>query len=384
MEEGRPNTTVNDSPVSEAALRHLQFSVLDGFRRMQGDLLGSFGFGPCESRYRAIASGSYWQLRDYNSAQQPHAVLIVAAPIKRPYIWDLAPSVSAIRCCIDAGFRVYLLEWLPASEKTCNIGIAECVQAISAALETIASAMENHKSILVGHSLGGTLAAIYAASAPGTVGGLVLLSAPLCFRAGESLFRDALVSLVPDPVSERKPYPGSILSLASMAAFPAAFIRSRFTDAIHSIADPAAMDLHARIERWALDEVALPGKLVSEIVERLYRENRFCRGILNVEGRMIGPENLSASTLAVVNMADLVAPLNSVSPVGEALGPERFRIIEYPGERGIGLQHLGILVGRHAHAQVWPQIIDWMTVQYARGAEARMSPTQARQDGNGE
>jgi hypothetical protein len=24
---------------------------------------------------------------------------IIAAPIKRPYIWDLAPSASAIRCC---------------------------------------------------------------------------------------------------------------------------------------------------------------------------------------------------------------------------------------------------------------------------------------------
>lgn len=343
-----------------------QFSAVDAFRRMHGDLLGSFGFGPCESPYRAIASGPYWQLRDYNSAQPPHAVLIVAAPIKRPYIWDIAPTVSAIRCCLDAGLRVYLLEWLPASEETCNVGIAECVQAISAALEAITSGVENQKPILVGHSLGGTLAAIYAASAPGTVSGLVLLSAPLCFRAGESVFRDALVSLVPDPVSDSKPYPGSILSLASAAASPLTFIRSRFTDAIHSAVDPVAMDIHTRVERWALDEVALPGKLLSEIIELLYRENRFCRGILKVEQQKIGPENLSAPTLAVVNTADLVAPLLSVSPIGEALGSERFRIIEYPGESGAGLQHLGILVGRYAHAQVWPQIIDWIGVQNER------------------
>lgn len=366
MEEDRPKTRVNSLQASEAAVRYLQFSVLDAVRRMQGDLLGYFGFGPNEIPYRTIASGSFWQLRDYNSAQQPHAVLVVAAPIKRPYIWDLAPTVSAIRCCLEAGLRVYLLEWLPASEKTCSVGIAECVQAISAALETIPPRTANHKSILMGHSVGGTLAAICAASAPESVGGLVLLSTPLCFRAGESLFRDALISLVPDPVSDLKPYPGSFLSLASMAASPVTFIRSRFTDTIHSTTDPAAMDIYARVERWALDEVALPGKLVSEIVELLYRENHFCRGILNVERRKIGPENLSAPTLAVVNMADLVAPSQSVAPIGEALGPERFHIIEYPGERGIGLQHLGILVGRQAHAQVWPQIIDWIMGQYAR------------------
>jgi polyhydroxyalkanoate synthase len=120
------------------------------------------------------------------------------------------------------------------------------------------------------------------------------------------------------------------------------------------------MDIHARIERWALDEVALPGKLVSEIVEWLYRENRFGRGVLEVGGQTIGPKNLAAPTLAVVNTADTVAPIHSVSPIGEALGSEKFAILEYPGETGVALQHLGILVGREAHAQVWPKIIDWI------------------------
>jgi polyhydroxyalkanoate synthase subunit PhaC len=348
------------------AFWYRQFSAIDAFRRMQGEVLEAFGFGPSERAYGIVASGPYWRFRDYNSVHRFRSVLIVAAPIKRPYIWDLMPSASAIHHCLDAELSVYLLEWLPASETTCSVGIADCVQAISAALKTIRSEPETQKPILMGHSLGGTLAAAYAASAPETIGGLVLLSAPLCFKAGESLFRDALVSLVPDPVSDLRPFPGSSLSLASMVASPVTFVRSRFTDAIHSAVDPAAIDIHARIERWALDEVALPGKLVSEIVEQLYRENRFCRGILNVEGRTIGPENLSAPTLAVVNMADLVAPLHSVSPIGEALGPERFHIIEYPGERNIGLQHLGILVGQHAHAQVWPQIIDWIMVQDQR------------------
>ena len=98
-------------------------------------------------------------------------------------------------------------------------------------------------------------------------------------------------------------------------------------------------------------------------MELLYRENRFCRGILKVGEQIIGPGNLSAPTLAVVNTADVLAPLPSVSAVGEALGPEKFRIIEYPGETGVCLQHFGILVGRHAHAQVWPQIINWIMIQ---------------------
>jgi polyhydroxyalkanoate synthase len=36
------------------------------------------------------------------------------------------------------------------------------------------------------------------------------------------------------------------------------------------------------------------------------------------------------------------------------------RIISYPGEAGVGLQHLGILVGRKAQAEIWPQVVAWM------------------------
>lgn len=124
---------------------------------------------------------------------QFRSVVIIAAPIKRPYIWDLLPAVSAIRYCLGAGLRVYLLEWLPASDETCCVGLAECGQAISASLAKIEPGPEGDKPVLMGHSLGGTLAAIYAATAPSTIDGLVLLSSPLCFRADESAFRDAVI-----------------------------------------------------------------------------------------------------------------------------------------------------------------------------------------------
>jgi polyhydroxyalkanoate synthase len=134
-------------------------------------------------------------------------------------------------------------------------------------------------------------------------------------------------------------------------------------DAALSAVDGRAMEIHARIERWALDEVALPGKLVSEIVEALYRENRFCRGILQVGDKTIGPSNLSDPILAVMNAADAVAPLVSVSPIRDVLGSGRFRILAYPGEAGVCLQHLGVLVGQQAFARIWPGIVSWIYAQ---------------------
>src|ERR1700745_1328371 len=104
----------------------------------------------------------------------------------------------------------------------------------------------------MGHSLGGTLAAIYGAFLPETIRGLVLLGAPLCFEHSENHFRDALVTLVPRDVPDSDPFPGSLLSYASALASPGTFVWSRLTDAAMRIADPVAFEIHARGESLVL------------------------------------------------------------------------------------------------------------------------------------
>jgi polyhydroxyalkanoate synthase len=42
------------------------------------------------------------------------------------------------------------------------------------------------------------------------------------------------------------------------------------------------------------------------------------------------------------------------------------RVIEYPGETGVGLQHLAILVGRQAYTRIWPQVISWIKASGSR------------------
>jgi poly[(R)-3-hydroxyalkanoate] polymerase subunit PhaC len=336
------------------------FGVADILRRAQGNVVAAFGLGPSECAYRVIACGPSWRLRDYGNHETSHSLVIVAAPIKRPYIWDLAPSASAIGYCLREGLHVYLLEWLPASRPTSNAGLDECMLAISECIAKVSAESRGTKPFLIGHSLGGTLAAIYGAVAPASIRGLVLLGAPLCFQPAQSQFRDALVSLVPPTLSDAAPFPGSLLSGVSALASPGTFIWSRLMDAALSLTDHHAMEIHARIERWTLDEIALPGKLVRQIVEWLYRENRLCRGVLKIGGTLVDPSCLSAPTLAIVNTADEIAPLGSIKPFIDAMPEKNVRIIEYRGEVGVCLQHLGILVGREARAKVWPDIISWL------------------------
>jgi polyhydroxyalkanoate synthase len=332
--------------------------VLDLMRRAQGHALGAIGFDPAELSHRILASGDHWRLRDYGGREP--SLLIIAAPIKRPYILDLGPDVSAIRYCLSWGVRVFLLEWIAPTASGGQVGLDECARAVSECVARIATEPKATKPFLIGHSLGGTLAAVFCACEPRAVRGLLLLGVPLCFQPATNRFRDALVSMIPPDLSETGIIPGSLLSHASAFAAPDSFVWSRLMDAAMSLGDLRALDVHARVERWALDEAPLPGKLVHQIAEWLYRENRFCRGDLTVLGHTIGPSCLDVPTLAVVNTADDVAPLASIEPFLDALPTKDVTLIKYPGENGIALQHLGILLGREAYVRIWPKIIAWL------------------------
>jgi polyhydroxyalkanoate synthase len=154
--------------------------------------------------------------------------------------------------------------------------------------------------------------------------------------------------------------PGSLLSQLSVMASPETFLWSRLVDAALSMGDRGALALHVRVERWALDEFPLPGRLLHEILEWLYRDNRFCAGSLHIGDRILGPSSMRVPSLAVVNTADGVTPAQSIAPFIDAMPAGYTRLIVYPGEIGVGLQHLAILVGRQAHATVWPEVISWL------------------------
>jgi polyhydroxyalkanoate synthase len=182
-------------------------------------------------------------------------ILIVPAPIKRPYIWDLGPEVSAVRRCLASGARVWLVDWQPAPPE---FGIKDYAERLILACLDAAGA---ERAILLAHSLGGLFAAIFAALHPERVQGLALLAAPLHFGADGPVF-SAMVAGV-DLESLPDSLPGSLLSMVSLRAAPDVFGTARAEDALASLADPAALRTHMRVERWTLDEFPLPRKLVA-------------------------------------------------------------------------------------------------------------------------
>jgi polyhydroxyalkanoate synthase len=338
----------------------------DRARRALGDFLQALGYGPVEAPWREVARWPGVRLRCYGNAPAGRAgALIVPAPIKRAYIWDIAPQHSAVRALLAAGLGVHLVEWTDDLDG----GLAEVIDLLG---RTLASVHARTKApiVLLGHSLGGTLASLVAAMHPNAVAGLILLEAPLHFGIEAGAFAPYTIR-APD-MSRRagdrhRHIPGTVLNWFSITADPISYGLLPALDAVTSTADPDLFAMHMRVRRWTLDEFAMPARLFRDVVIDLYRDDRFHRATLVISERRRGPADMTAPILAIVN------PLNPCVPPPSTL---RFlectrassNVMDYRGEPGVALQHVGILVGRRAHAITWPHIAGWIEERLANGA----------------
>lgn len=338
---------------------------MDRLRQARGKVLEGIGFGPMETPYKTLHTEAGLMLRKYSQdGSDGPAVLIVPAPIKKAYIWDLSPQVSVVRQWLTRGYQVYLAEWTP--DNAPEFGLDDYGDRLLATCqEVIAADSGNTQLTVAGHSLGGLLAAIFACLHPEVVRALVLLEAPLHFGQGCGCFAP-MVQDTPDarPIAQAfGQVPGTFLGQVSAMASPQAFQLERLFDRFLSMANPDAMATHMRVERWTHDESALSGRLFAEVVESLYREDRFMCGTLSIGQRQIGPRHLLAPLLNVIDPRSDVIPPSSVLPFHEAAASQVKRVLQYDGDIGVNIQHVGVLVGTNAHARIWPAIFEWLETE---------------------
>lgn len=354
----------------------LSLHGMDEARRQQGALLGRLGFGPRTTASRSVRSGRIAELVAYGAPRKgARPVLIVPAPIKTAYIWDLSPERSVVARLMAAGFQVYMVIWQRPQAGEEWMGLAEYAdRALLACLDAVAEETGRHEAILAGHSLGGTLSAIFASLHPDRVRALVTLEGPMAFGGGPL---EAAVAAAPHATLITGLFgqvPGSFLDLASASADPQTFHLEPLWDAVQSASSPADLRLHLQVRRWTLDESPMAARLFEDVVEALYRENRFAEARLYVDGRLADPRAIRCPIVAVLDPRSRVIPPSSMTAYRTSTGSTHAQILEYRGDRGVALQHVGVLVGGNAHRVLWPRILEAVTEsRSARGPDTRVA-----------
>jgi polyhydroxyalkanoate synthase subunit PhaC len=153
--------------------------------------------------------------------------------------------------------------------------------------------------------------------------------------------------------------PGAFLDVVTTAVAPREFVLERYAD-LWASGMSGRLRLHLQVIRWTLDEFAVPGRLAAEVVEDLYRHDRFHRGDLVVAGAAIGPTTLTVPLLNMVDPLEDAIPASAIVPFHEAAASPHKELLEYRGESGTALRHIGVLVGPAALATIWPTILAWV------------------------
>lgn len=339
------------------------FQQLDQFRRAQGRALDRLGLGPQETPFHVVFVRPGVRLRCYGgvSANRP-ALLIVPAPIKRPYIWDLSRDSSVIRRALENKLDVYMVEWTEPEPGPHAPGLADYAAAmLGDCIAAIRQRSEADKVFLAGHSMGGIFAALHSAYRPQHIAGLVVVDAPLHFADGAVRQNveghDDLSRLMPSVASS---VPGSLLGMASARAQPRALCMDRYQDCMASLRSRVDTVSHWRVERWTLDELAMSGQLFDDVMHHLYRHNRFMRGELTIGGVRLHPRDVTAPLCTIFHSGGGVVPADSVLAFHTAAGSGDKQLIAYPGDIGVALQHVDPLVGTNAHRHIWPRVFEWL------------------------
>ncbi len=343
---------------------HWWFESMDRTRRQHGAVMDRLGYGPRESEYQTVLKKPCMRLRFYGGdANAGRIALIVPAPIKRHYIWDLMPERSVVQRALHAGMQVYLVEWTDPSESLIPPGLKDYADGmIRQCIREIRSAQPGGRIFLLSHSLGGIFSAIYAALYPQQIAGTVMVEVPLHFSPDTGCFGP----LVANSPSAREltratdTVPGTLLNWASMLASPATFGSARYADLFASLPSTPKFKSHWLVERWTLDETPMSSKLFTQIVEHLYREDRFMHRTLSISGRHIGPQDFTVPLLSVYDPESVVIPPPSVMEFHAAAASKKKQLVAYEGDTGVALAHVGALVGENAHRRLWPDIFDWI------------------------
>lgn len=307
------------------------------------------GLSPKRTVWRLNKSRMYY----YEPAlgpQRRHRVplLLVYAPVGRPWILDLRPGHSFVEYMVARGYEVYLLDWGPPGPEDAATSLDDYILCyLTRAVRKMRRLSGCTEFSLFGWSVSAIMTTCYAALEPAGIRNLILVTAPLDLspRPEAPITRwvnlpgfgiDGILSLFGN-------MPGELIALAVAAMRP-----------MERLLPPAPETM-----AWTTDLVPVAGAAFRQMIVQLYRENRLVRGTLVMGGRRVDLSRITASLLNVVAVDDFVAPPCQSEPV--------LNLVSSTDKANLRLRgtHVAVMAGPEAHKGAWPNIDEWLAARSA-------------------
>lgn len=281
-------------------------------------------------------------------------VLVIPSLINRHYVMDLREEQSLLRFLAEAGLRPFLVVWADAGAGANDVTIDDIVVSKLDAALSIVTLHARRPPVVMGYCLGGLLALALAARWPGQVAGLVCLATPWDFHAGDpgegATARLGLATM--EPILQAFGcLPVDWVQTLFYAIDPFAVIDKflRFAETAHEAPEAATF---VALEDWVNDGIVMPAAIARTLLGEWYGQNLPGRGLWEVGGQLVQPQELDLPSLIIVPTSDRIVPPDSARALAEALPcGEAFEVAN---------GHIGMVASRRAPEQVWRPLADWL------------------------
>jgi polyhydroxyalkanoate synthase len=298
------------------------------------------------------------ELRHYEPPEKRHEapICLVYALVNRPYILDLQPDRSVIGQLLADGFEVYLVDWGEPSGLDTSLGLEDYIcRYLDNCISAVTDRSTTEDVHLLGYCMGGSLALMYTARFQQRVRTLSLMATPIVFDdTGGLLERWARFY---DPETVAKTYgnvPAELLAAQFAMMEPVENLLTKYVRFFKRLDDEAFVEMFARMERWTWDGVDVAGRVFTQFVDDVYRNNDLIDGQITLAGERVDPADVEVPLLQIVGEYDHIVPPASSEPLNEVVGSEDERLISFSAG------HIGISVSERAHEQLWPEVCSWL------------------------
>jgi len=307
-------------------------------------------FEPTPSRITHVTSD--YQLRCIGDDSRGEPILLVSSLINRAYILDLQVDHSYLAMLRGLGRPIYVLEWLAAKPGDDRTFGDFCADPIRSAVEHICTTRRVPALSIMGYSMGGTLAACFAARFPERVARLATICGPVRFDNAGAFTRWLSADLVDVNLvaAAWDRVPSQLIHVPFWYLHPTVKLR-KLVQLAKSFDRSGYLDHFFAAETWNHDNVDMPRGLFRSWIGELYQRNALVSGELVVGGRAIDLDDLRAQRcpmLVISGASDTITPPDAA----EAL----------PGARILRLDagHVGVVTSRRALAAQAAALTTWL------------------------
>jgi len=283
-------------------------------------------------------------------------LLVVMSPVARGYILDLAPGQSLVEYLLLQGYDVYMIDWAPPRREHAGLGLASYVEdMIGGAVEHVRQESGEPDVSFVGYCMGGMLSCLYTALHPRGVKNLVCFTTPIN-ADGMALYKQWVESKAFDVdrlVDQLGVIPGDLINASIQALRPLQRSANQL-QLLNNVDNDAFVKANLRFDRWAADQLPLPGELMRDFVRDFLRGNRLIEGDFPVGDKVVDLGKIRVPFLHVAAEYDHIVPTAASRDLIGLIGSKDKQEIVIKGG------HVSLVAGGNAVYRLWPQLDRWL------------------------